>query len=60
MRSYEIGDKSKSATIHMLVGPAWKARVEAYAKRRKITMSEAIRQLVEAGLDAASGEKDRN
>jgi macrodomain Ter protein organizer (MatP/YcbG family) len=53
MRSYEIGDDAKSATLNMFVSKAWKARVSTYAKRRKITLSEAVRRLVEDSLERA-------
>ena len=50
MRNYRLDDNSESVPLHIIVTRAWKARVTAYAKRHRITTSEAIRLLVGEGL----------
>ena len=50
MRNYRLDDNSESVPLHIIVTRAWKTRVTAYAKRHRITSSEAIRLLVGEGL----------
>lgn len=51
-RGRRLDWNSKSTSLNMIVTRAWMARVTAYAKRQKITRSEAIRRLVDVGVGA--------
>ena len=55
MRNYRLDENDKTVHLHMAVTKTWKARVAAYARRRRITRSEAIRRLVAEGLERVTG-----